>query len=87
MHLRIIYYYKFSEHNDNIFYKKMQVFYKSVKVFTKVIAKLYYTKFRTLSSRIIIFSNYCQREDPGDTSIYGVDRYVSPNKVAIVNAS
>ena len=22
-----------------------------------------------------------------DTSIYGVDRYVSPNKVAIVNAS
>ena len=38
MHLRIIYYYKFSEHNNNIFYKKMQVFYKSVKVFTKVIA-------------------------------------------------
>ena len=39
MHLRIIYYYKFSEHpNDNIFYKKMQVVYKFVKVFTKVIA-------------------------------------------------
>ena len=33
MHLRIIYYYKFSEHNDNIFYKKMQEFYKSVKVY------------------------------------------------------
>ena len=85
MHLRIIYYYKFSEHNDNIFCKKMQVVYKYVKVFTKVIAN-YMFYFWTLSSRIF-FSTYCQREDPGDTSIYGVDRYVPPNKVAIVNAS
>lgn len=70
MHLRIIYYYKFSEHDDNLFYKKMQVFYKSAKVFQNVIAKLYDTVFWTLSSRIF-FTNYCQREDPGDTSIYG----------------